>query len=286
MKTIERRAAPSRDEIRRATFNVKEMPIGRRAVMSSPKVDRVGDVILQDGWVLDEFTKNPIMLYDHRRDEPVGIWRDVKIDGGNLTGEPVFHPEGINPLADRLAKLYAAGHMRAFSVGFRPLEWEPAPEGAGWLIKRAELHECSCVTIPANTDALLKAVPGARIVAISGDYPGLAALRGARDEKAIRNWVANATALREDTRDMTETIKAFIADPAALAALKTALGSIADPAPVAQSTDSTQTAGASPDDVDDEDAIAVEIAELEADAAEIATLVAEIEDETGTEEAS
>lgn len=284
MKTIERRSAPTIGEERRATFIVKEMPAGRRAVMSSPKVDRVGDVIVQDGWVLDAFRSNPVMLYEHMRDAPVGIWRDVKIENGMLTGEPVWHPEGINPLADRLRALYEIGHLKAFSVGFRVLEFDPAPDGSGWLIKRAELFECSAVTIPANTDALLKAAPGVRMLPIAGKYGGLDALLAKRDPAGICNWLANATRLQEDRGDMTETIKAFLADPVALAALKTALGSMTDSKqPEAQTTDDASADGAATGE-EDEDLVAVEIAETEAEAAELESLIAEIEDETGTEE--
>lgn len=264
---------------RRATFTVKALD-GRRAVMSSAKVDRVGDVIDQAGWELAEFEKNPVMLYEHDHGEPVGIWRGVKVEGGELTGEPVWHPEEINPFAARLAKLYAGGWLKAFSVGFRVKEAEPIPGGMGWLIKRAELYECSCVTIPANTDALLKAAPGARILPISGAYEGLAALRAAKNAEAIRKWVAPATELRVESARMDDELRALIA-----AEVAKALGSIKDNQPASQTAADAADAGAAAGE-DEDDLVAVTLAETEAEAAELEALIAEIEDETGTEGAA
>lgn len=256
---------------RRATFTVKDAPAtGRRAVMSSAKVDRVGDIIDQAGWMLDEFAKNPVMLYEHDRTMPVGVWRDVKIEGGALTGEPVWHPGEINPLAGRLAALYAGQWLRAFSVGFRVLEAEPIPDGQGWLIKKAELFECSCVAIPANSDALLKSAPGAKIVPVYGPKSDLPDLLARRDVAAIGKWVAPATPLRVESDDMD----AILNNPDALRRLKAALGALTDEQPAAQTApkagDDGAAAGAEKEDLTAEALAAVSeatdaVAELMAD---------------------
>lgn len=270
-------------QTRRASFAV-ESRTGKAVTMSSAKVDRVGDVIDQAGWKLAEFTKNPVMLYNHNHDEPVGIWQDVKVEGGKLTGVPVFHPASINPFAGKLAALYEGGYLKGFSVGFRVLAAEPIPGGnGGWLIKEAELIECSAVVIPANTDALLGAKAGARIVPIFGAEPPAERRREGRDDEAIRKWVAPATASRVESAPMT------LADVQAMidAALAKALGSIKDepkqpaPPPADKAPADGTDAGS-----EEEDLVAVEIAEAEAEAAELEELAAEIENETGTEGAA
>ena len=269
-------------EMRRASFAV-ESRVGKAAVMSSAKVDRVGDIIDQAGWELAEFQKNPVMLYNHDHDEPVGVWHDVKVEGGKLVGVPMFHPPEINPFAGKLAALYEGGWLKAFSVGFRVLEAEPIPgnERGGWLIKRAELMECSAVVIPANTDALLGAKAGARIVPVFGKDPPADVRRQGRNMDAIRNWIAPATGLRVESKAMTpEEIQAMID-----AAVAKALGSIKDEQPA------TPPAGNAPADgtvegEDGDDPVALEIAETEAEAAELEDLAAEIENETGTESAA
>lgn len=262
-------------DIKRATFAaaVTRSEDGKRlrAVMSSPKVDRVGDSIVQTGWKLDSFLQNPVMLYQHRSDEPVGVWRDLRIEDGNLTGEMVFHPADINPFADKLRKLFEGGWLKAVSVGFRVLKYEPAPTGGGWLIQEAELLECSAVTIPANTDALIKAAPGARIVPIFGAEPSADERLKGRDLEAISKWVAPATEVRVESVTMTpDEVRKLIADEVAKA-----LGSIKDEQPAAPPADKAPADGTA--DGTDEDSMAVAIAEVEADNAELASLIAEIE---------
>lgn len=250
------------NDIRYATFHVESIKADRRAVMSTPKVDRVGDSIDLAGWDLSEFASNPVMLYEHRRDEPVGVWRDVRIDGGALTGEPVFMPAEVNPFADRLGKMYAGNWLRAFSVGFRPLEMEPIPGTNGYRIKRAMLLECSCVTIPANTDALLKAADPAKVRPTFADAHPFAdaATRAAPDPTRVKAWLNPEPSMEDRIRAVVKAMLDEMKQPAA------------------------QTPGNAPDDGADagdseEDKMAIEIAEAEADAAEAEALIAEIEDE-------
>lgn len=265
MKPVLRSAAPIAGEMRRASFSVGTF--GKSAVMSSARVDRVGDSIVQAGWDLTEFTANPVMLYEHNRAEPVGIWKNLRIEAGNLTGDPEWHPAEVNPLAGRLQWLYENGKLKAFSVGFVPLEWEPMPDASGWLIKRAKLLECSCVVIPANVDAMMK---GLGVLPVYKPFD-LAALKA-----SPMPAVANAMRLPlESKATMTEEIKAMIA-----AEVAKALGSIKDQTTVTQPA--AEVADDEADTDSEDDLVAVELAELEADTAETLALIAEIENEAGT----
>jgi HK97 family phage major capsid protein len=87
---------------------------------------------------------------------PIGEWKNVRVEGGKLLGELVFGPIGACPTTDKMRAFVEAGHMRAVSVGFRPVVAEPI-EGSkqgGVRFKAAELVECSLVSIPANPNAL------------------------------------------------------------------------------------------------------------------------------------
>ena len=238
---------------------------GARAVMSSAKVDRVGDSIDVAGWELDEFLKNPVMLYEHRRDEPVGIWKNLQLDGDGLTGEPVFHPAELNPFAARLAGLYAGSWLRAFSVGFIPLEMEPITATNGYRIKRAKLLECSCVSVPANSDALMKSAPGARIVPVFAESHPFATFEA---RTAGRKPEALTWRPEPEAKSMTEAeVRAMV---------RAMLDEMKQPI-AAQTTGTAPADGAAATD-EDEDKLAVEIAETEADAAEVEALIAEIEE--------
>lgn len=126
-------------------------------VMSDATVDRMGDIIDPNGWVLRNFKANPMALFNHDSDMPIGRWTNVRVERGQLIGELEFGPEGACPITDKMRAFVAAGMMRAVSVGFRPLTRPEPIEGSqvgGVRFKAAELMECSLVSIPANPNAL------------------------------------------------------------------------------------------------------------------------------------
>jgi HK97 family phage prohead protease len=124
-------------------------------VMSDASVDRMGDVIEPGGWELANFRRNPVALFGHNANYPIGTWRDVTIDGDQLRGRLELMP----PVSDRLRELHAAvaaGVLRSVSVGFRPIEFAEL-EGSkigGLHFTKSELLECSLVSVPANPNAL------------------------------------------------------------------------------------------------------------------------------------
>jgi HK97 family phage major capsid protein/HK97 family phage prohead protease len=126
-------------------------------VMSDGVPDRFGDVVDPAGWDLKNFKSNPIALFGHNRDFPIGSWMNVKVDKGQLQGRLKLLDRGASVRHDEIRSLVEAGVLRAVSVGFRPLEAEPLnpkdPYGPQKFTK-SELVECSLVSIPANPNAL------------------------------------------------------------------------------------------------------------------------------------
>jgi HK97 family phage prohead protease/HK97 family phage major capsid protein len=132
---------------------------GMEFVMSDETTDRMDDVILSDGWDLANFKKNPIALFGHRSDFPIGKWSNLRVENKQLRGHLELAPEGTSERIDEIRRLIDAGILRAVSVGFRPLERQPIDEKADefWgpfkFIKQ-ELVETSLVSVPANPNAL------------------------------------------------------------------------------------------------------------------------------------
>ncbi len=126
-------------------------------VMSDASVDRMGDVIEQDGWELENFNKNPIALFGHDSHFPIGTWKDVRVDKKRLIGRL----ELMSAVSDRLQEIHTAvnaGVLRAVSVGFRPIEAERLDDKSGGVrFMKNELVECSLVAVPANPNAILTA---------------------------------------------------------------------------------------------------------------------------------
>lgn len=124
-------------------------------IMSDSSVDRLGDIIEQDGWQLVNFKKNPIALFGHSSNFVVGNWRDVRVVDGRLVGKLDLMPA----VSERLQEIHAAvnaGVLRAVSVGFRPIKAEPLENSkvGGIRFLSHELVECSLVAVPANPNAI------------------------------------------------------------------------------------------------------------------------------------
>lgn len=127
---------------------------GVEFVLSDATPDRYGDVIEATGWMLKEFESNPIALFNHNPDFPIGRWVNVKVVGGKLKGTLQMAPRGTSARIDELLNLVEAGILRAVSVGFLPVEYEQIGKGHGSRYTKQQLVETSLVSIPANPNAL------------------------------------------------------------------------------------------------------------------------------------
>ena len=121
--------------------------------------DRTGDIILVDGWELDNFHKNPVFLWNHNTSlPPIGKVLSIVREGKALIFEVEFAKPEVNEFADTIFKLFAEGFLTAVSVGFIPKDMEPIMSDDGMFIGvrilRQELLELSGVNVPAHQDAL------------------------------------------------------------------------------------------------------------------------------------
>ena len=136
----------------------------KRIVISDESINSYGFWVVTDGIDLSPFLKNPVMLWNHNRDDhgtvnaqlPIGIWKDLRIENGVLTGEPVF--DETDEFAVRIKQKYEAGILNACSMGFMPLEWSDAHEMLKEgqkvaTVTRCRLMEISICDIPSNANA-------------------------------------------------------------------------------------------------------------------------------------
>jgi len=130
-------------------------------VASTEDVDRYGDVVSAAGWQLDDFRRNPIFLWSHNYESPVGQVEDVRVDGRRLLAKVRFAAQGVSERIDELWRLVEAKILRAVSVGFmveRDEDLEQitnaAGEHTGYRFLRQTLLELSLVAVPANPAAL------------------------------------------------------------------------------------------------------------------------------------
>ena len=129
----------------------------KRIVISDESINTYGFWVRTDGIDLSPFLKNPVMLWNHNRDDHgTVIWKDLRIENGILTGEPVF--DETDEFAVRIKKKYEAGILNACSMGFVPLEWSDTPEmlkegQTVATVTRCRLMEISICDIPSNANA-------------------------------------------------------------------------------------------------------------------------------------
>ena len=133
-------------------------------IMSDDSVDRMGDVIKQDGWKLDAFTKNPVLLWAHDYTlPPVGKVGACVVEGGKLKAKSVvFVDRELSQFGWAVGEMYRQKFLNAVSVGFAPHEFAPCE--TGFEFKRQELLELSAVPVPANANALIEARSAGLIV--------------------------------------------------------------------------------------------------------------------------
>lgn len=130
-------------------------------VISTASVDRMGDTIAVDGWKLDTYRKNPVVLWAHDASElPVAKASNVRIEDGKLKARAEFVPKEISGKANAVFELIRGGFLSATSVGFAPIKYaftEAPDRKYGIDFIEQELLEFSVVPIPANAEALVEA---------------------------------------------------------------------------------------------------------------------------------
>lgn len=129
-----------------------------RFIFSSGAIDRHDEIIDQKGWQLSNYMLNPVVLWGHDQSKfPIGKAANMSLETGNLEGDVVF-AYNENPEAAIAFELCAGGFLNAGSVGFMNNKWM-YDEGTDILtLLENELFEFSIVNVPANPQALSKAV--------------------------------------------------------------------------------------------------------------------------------
>lgn len=120
---------------------------------STTAVDRSGDIILASAWGkggLDNYKKNPIILFNHDRSKPIGKAIDLVVDANGLKITCLISKSA----PDEIYGMIKDGILTTFSVGFgiKDVDYNEATDG--FIIKEVDLYEVSVVSIPCNQDAM------------------------------------------------------------------------------------------------------------------------------------
>ena len=137
-----------------STFKSHEVEDGSvmiRGMASTDHSDRAGDVIAAEAWTkggLENFKNNPVILFNHDYNKPIG-----RATGVNVTKNGLELEAKISKAAKDVCDLVKDGVLGAFSVGFKVKDADYVKETDGLMIKDAELFEVSVVSVPCNQAA-------------------------------------------------------------------------------------------------------------------------------------
>lgn len=149
------------------------------SVINTPAVDRYRTKILPKGRKLDNYLKNPVVLFNHdAQSAPIGrnLWIKYRKSKDDLIAKTFF---ATDPFSDELFEKVRGGFLSAWSIRFEPDYAKCGPPTDDevkadkalkdcWYVYRAwELLEYSLVTLPGNADCLT--IPGERSLKIPDD---------------------------------------------------------------------------------------------------------------------
>ncbi|HEX3151229.1 MAG TPA: HK97 family phage prohead protease [Gemmataceae bacterium] len=136
-------------------------------------MDRDNELIYPESFILDQYQLNPVVLFNHELNNPVGKALWIKTQGNSLVMKTKYpkRPDSLHPSEsfepDRVFALISCDPpiLAGASCGFIPLEWrEPTQDerakfaGVERVVEKAMLLEVSMVAVPSNPETLLQAV--------------------------------------------------------------------------------------------------------------------------------
>lgn len=119
--------------------------------------DRDEERIDPKGWMLENYQRNPVVLWAHDSMIPaIGYAEGTKITSNVLGGDVIFNEKEVDPFGYGIGQRVATGSIRSGSVGFLiyKIEIQETESEARLIFRNQELLEFSICNVPANPFAL------------------------------------------------------------------------------------------------------------------------------------
>ena len=123
--------------------------------------------VLTAGVNVEQYKRNPVLLYMHERGNVVGYVNDLKIENDEITGELMF--DCASEQSERCQKQFEFGSLRMVSAGLEIIETSEdptmlVPGQTRPTITKSRLFEVSVADVGANDDAIVLEKDGKRIM--------------------------------------------------------------------------------------------------------------------------
>jgi len=166
------------------------------AIITTHAIDRDQDVVIPSGMNSKEYEQNPVLLYSHDPNKPIGKMVTMRRGESSIDADFVLAPRPETHegewLPDTVGALMKFGALKGVSIGYMPLDGgvrnaskeDSTKYGGG--VKRVyskwKLLEVSVVSIPSNQEALINAVSKgivsqASLKALGCDVPDVIAMQ-------------------------------------------------------------------------------------------------------------
>lgn len=169
--------------------------MAKEVIISTSGVNSYGSRVLTEGIDLEQFRRNPILLWMHRRSYegdamPIGRIDNLRVDGDLLVGTPVFDQK--DDFARKVESKWENGFLRMASAGLEIIEVSTAPEHVlpgqtRATVTRCKLEEVSIVDIGANDEALQLSHGGKVLLLAAGEENEVVPLLAAESDEEKEN---------------------------------------------------------------------------------------------------
>ena len=132
--------------------------MSKRVRISNCSLNSYGTRVMTGGMNVEQYQRNPVLLYMHQRGDVIGYVKDLKVEGEDITGELMF--DEATKLSRQCKKQYEFGSLKMVSVGIDILEMSEDEDTLVIgqtcpTITKSKLFEVSLVDVGANDDAIV-----------------------------------------------------------------------------------------------------------------------------------
>ena len=190
--------------------NDNDMSKGKRVRITNDSLNSYGTRVLTAGMNVEQYQRNPVLLYMHERGNVIGYVKDLKVENGEVTGELMF--DEASELSIRCKKQYEFGSLKMVSAGLDILETSEDPEllvqgQTSPTITKSKLFEVSLVDIGANDDAIVLQKDGKKITLGKDSECPLPMLNNTNQKQMEQKQYALQLGLPETATDAEITAK-------------------------------------------------------------------------------
>lgn len=133
----------------------QKIEVKKTFILSTQEVNSYGFIVLTSGIDLEDFKKNPAMLFNHNPNKIPGKWDNIRVENNQLIADTLFDEKDSE--AQAIANKVEGGFLNGASIGIDIIEIVLGAL-AGFddyvVVTKCKLREASLTPTPSNCSAL------------------------------------------------------------------------------------------------------------------------------------